>query len=761
VPEVLILGEGWFPDRPSGLTRYVRTLLEHIPPGSHAKAVVTGPASDPAANVIVAGDQAQPLATRLVRTWRAAAEAGRTADIVDIHFPLYAVLPTTVGPLRRIPTVVHFHGPWADERMTANETPAANKRVKRMLERGVYRSAVRCVVLSGAFKRLLIERYGVAPWQIDVIPPAVEAERFSPGPRDESRRVLGLPIEGDVVLAARRLVPRVGIDILLEAWADLGGGERTLVVVGDGPERHTLESRAQSLGIAGSVRFLGSVDEEHLVHCYRAADVCVVPSVALEGFGLTILESLACGVPVIASDIDGASGTLRRFDPGSLVPPADPRPLAARIRGALDASDPLPPAADCRRFAECFSTSAFSARHDDVYQRAVRRSSPRVPRVVVLDHLARLSGAEIGLLRLAPALDGVDTHVILGEDGQLVTELVSQGVSVEVLPMDEAARDVRRAQLSAGRLPVGAGLRSLGYAARVTKRLRALRPDVVHLYSMKSQVYGSVAAKTLGIPTVWHAHNRVAPEYLPGPAVRVLRAMGERLPAAMVANSESTMETLGDPARHGVISRIIPYPLPPLAPPTPRRDNGTLSVGMVGRICEWKGQHVFIEAFHRAFPDGDAKAVIVGAPMFGEEPYLESLHALVDRLGLGGRVEFTGFRQDVAAELGRLDVLVHASVIPEPFGQVVTEGMAAGLPVVAADAGGPTEILTDGVTGVLYPMGDAEALAAALERLAANPDLRARIGHEARRAAAAYGPEAIGRQFVDLYREVIERTRRS
>ena len=131
--------------------------------------------------------------------------------------------------------------------------------------------------------------------------------------------------------------------------------------------------------------------------------------------------------------------------------------------------------------------------------------------------------------------------------------------------------------------------------------------------------------------------------------------------------------------------------------------------------------------------------------------------------GSRDRVEFLGFRDDVWRELARLDVLVHASVIPEPFGQVVVEGMAAGLPVLAAAAGGPAEIIEDGVDGVHVPPGYPEALAAALRRLAADPARRRRLGDAARRSARRYAPERTAEQMRGAYRMAlaVSRARRS
>jgi glycosyltransferase involved in cell wall biosynthesis len=147
--------------------------------------------------------------------------------------------------------------------------------------------------------------------------------------------------------------------------------------------------------------------------------------------------------------------------------------------------------------------------------------------------------------------------------------------------------------------------------------------------------------------------------------------------------------------------------------------------------------------------------VVVGGALFGEEEYEASLHRDAARLGIAERVEFRGHRLDVAPEWACLDVAVHASVTPEPFGQVVVEAMTAGLPVVAAAAGGPAEVVTDGVDGILVPPGDVDLLAAALRRLAADADLRDRLGQAGRTRAAAFRPEAVAASVMELYRAVL------
>jgi glycosyltransferase involved in cell wall biosynthesis len=103
-----------------------------------------------------------------------------------------------------------------------------------------------------------------------------------------------------------------------------------------------------------------------------------------------------------------------------------------------------------------------------------------------------------------------------------------------------------------------------------------------------------------------------------------------------------------------------------------------------------------------------------------------------------------------------MDVAVHASIVPEPFGQVVVEAMAAGLPVVAVDGGGPAEIVTHELDGLLYPAGDVDVLAARLRRLAADAPLRARLGQAARRRAEEFTSDSVVERLMGVYSQITE-----
>ena len=157
-------------------------------------------------------------------------------------------------------------------------------------------------------------------------------------------------------------------------------------------------------------------------------------------------------------------------------------------------------------------------------------------------------------------------------------------------------------------------------------------------------------------------------------------------------------------------------------------------VGMVGRLEPWKGQRYFVQAIHQArcrFPD--LRALVVGPVEPHARAYYQELCGLVEELGLSQQVIFTGLRRDLPRILGALDLLVHSSTDPEPFGRVIIEGMAAGLPVIGMNAGAVPEIIEDGVSGLLAPPRDAEEMAEAICSLLANPERARMLGQEARR----------------------------
>jgi glycosyltransferase involved in cell wall biosynthesis len=189
--------------------------------------------------------------------------------------------------------------------------------------------------------------------------------------------------------------------------------------------------------------------------------------------------------------------------------------------------------------------------------------------------------------------------------------------------------------------------------------------------------------------------------------------------------------------------------LPP-APP------GTCRVGLLATFARWKGHDVFLRAVRQTTVP--FRAYVIGGPVYdtaGSQLTIEELRGRARSLGIADRVGFTGFADRPAPALRALDVVVHASTEPEPFGLVIAEGMACGRAVIVSRAGGAAEIVEDGVDALTATSGDAADLARAIDRLAGETALRQRLGAEARRAAVRrFDPAVFAAAFIDLYTRV-------
>ncbi|MCC5951530.1 MAG: glycosyltransferase family 4 protein [Acidimicrobiia bacterium] len=373
---VLVVGMSWFDERPGGLNRYLHDLTTALEgAGAEPFVVAAGQRNGPRGH---GRSVASPDPVRKLLGLRAAAQrAAAHADVIDVHFAFHGAAALTAAAVRRLPLVVHFQGPWADE----GRTEGAGRAVtlgRRSIERSVYRRAARIVTLTHAFAELVVDRYGVDPERVVVLRPGVDTARFSPGDRVAARERFGVNATAPVAVCVRRLARRMGIDVLLRCWAEVVAAvpAAQLLVVGDGAERANLERLAARLA-PDNVTFLGRVADNNLPLLYQAADLSVVPTVALEGFGLITLESLACGTPVVVTDAAGLAEVPRLLDPSSVVPTGDAAALAERVLSALNGSAPLPSPERCRTFALDYDWARVADRHIELYRSVSGTSSDR------------------------------------------------------------------------------------------------------------------------------------------------------------------------------------------------------------------------------------------------------------------------------------------------------------------------------------------------------------------------------------------------
>lgn len=394
----------------------------------------------------------------------------------------------------------------------------------------------------------------------------------------------------------------------------------------------------------------------------------------------------------------------------------------------------------------------------------------RRARVLFLDHTAMLSGGEIALLRLVRELDRqkVSPVVVLGADGPLVDAL-RPIAETHILPLSAGVAATRKGTL---------GIKSLlrfrevwsvfFYILRLVIFIRRNNIDLVHTNSLKSDIIGGAAGRLAMRPVLWHVRDRIDTDYLPKRVVSLFRMLCRIVPRYVVANSFATLRTLRLP--EGALRGSRPTSslkkrstavhdgthVDKIGLQQDRR-SGPIRIGLVGRICSWKGQHIFLRAaasVHKQYPY--AEFVIIGSALFDEQKYEQELHQLTNELAINSVVHFAGFRTDVQAAIAELDVLVHASTIGEPFGQVIIEGMAAGKPVVATNGGGVPEIVQDDDTGILVPMGNADPMADAICRLLANPTLAKEMGRRGRqRVINQFTVGHTARRVEDVYDSIL------
>jgi glycosyltransferase involved in cell wall biosynthesis len=291
--------------------------------------------------------------------WRALA-AARPAlarggvDAVVLHHPLPGTLLADAAERARVPVLALVHSPWREEYEIRGGRGLRGRllgRVRAGLERRVLTRARRVCAMSRFMAARVVAAHGLPAERVRIVPGGVDRVSFvEPTDRRAVRRRLALPETGPLLFCLRNLEPRMGIEHLLGAMPAVLARhpDAHLVIGGDGPLAVTLRERTTALGLDAAVRFAGFVAESELPHLYAAADVFVLPSEGLEGFGLVTLESLACGTPVIGTRVGATPELLEPLDPALLADAPTPDALARAILAFLSRGDRASLAARCR-----------------------------------------------------------------------------------------------------------------------------------------------------------------------------------------------------------------------------------------------------------------------------------------------------------------------------------------------------------------------------------------------------------------------------
>ena len=397
------------------------------------------------------------------------------------------------------------------------------------------------------------------------------------------------------------------------------------------------------------------------------------------------------------------------------------------------------------------------------------RSDPSKRRILFVEHNVdgTVGGSHCCLLDICRTLDRsrFQPVALFFQENSLLDDFRSAGAEVVVgcpttrLANLSAAASARRSRLLSTLQSVTNAVLML--IIRPVQWLRFLRRHAVDIVHLNNSFNGNhdlmIAAWALRLPCIAHQRG------VPGVTGRSEIWFGRRL-ARIVAISTFIRDDL--------LQRGLPHEKITLVHDgiDPSRTSvrgsqtdiasqlgigpGRKVVGMVGNVKRWKGQHVFLSAMAmvaKRYPD--VCGLVVGATP--DPAYLAELKESILRLGLESNVFFAGYQRHSVDFMSLMDVVVHASVDPEPFGIVITEAMALGKPVIASDMGGPRDIVEPGVTGFLTPANDAEALSHKILALLDDPVKARKLGTAGSRRflehfTAARNVDCLQRLYMEL-----------
>jgi glycosyltransferase involved in cell wall biosynthesis len=406
-------------------------------------------------------------------------------------------------------------------------------------------------------------------------------------------------------------------------------------------------------------------------------------------------------------------------------------------------------------------------------------------KIVYLSPSAQLGGAERMLLDVLASIRATEPewslHLIVSEEGPLALRAEALGVQTTTLPFPPALARVGDSGAGwttgkrAGHIALlfkllWAAPATLAYLKRLRRVIGALKADVLHTNGFKMHLLG-VWAKPLGVPLIWHIHDYLSMRPL---MARLLRRYSQRC-AVAIANSKSVAADLQKMCGSGLrietvyngidVERFSPVgpkldldALAGLAPAPPE----TVRVGIIATLARWKGHQTFLRALSLLPPHLPIRAYVMSGALYqtsGSQYSLEELKNLAEQLNLRNRVGFTGFLAEPAEAMRALDIIVHASTQPEPFGLVIAEGMACGRAVIISEAGGAAELFDAEVNALGHPPGDAARLAERITLLTTDRDLRERLGTAGRATAEhRFDRARLATELLPIYKAVVAAT---
>jgi glycosyltransferase involved in cell wall biosynthesis len=354
--KVLQIGASWFSYQFSGLERYYAELVTRLPAlGAEVVGVIYELKDAPNVNglkLVSFGSQKKSVARQFLDQRRILKGCLWDGPDLIVSHCTPSLFPS-LNQLGSRPLVCHVHGPRYMERIVEGANPLS-VRLSKYIEQRVYARSDRFITLSQYMKRMLVDSYGIQEARISVIPGGVSVDQFKQSiSRQEARSRLILPLDRPIILTVRRLERRMGLHNLIEAMREVVKfqPEVLLLIAGKGSLRNELDQDIGSKNLSQNVRMMGTVTDQMLPLLYRAADFSIVPSTDYEGFGLTLIESLASGTPVLGTPVGAIPEVLRPLSESLLLEGASAQLLVEGIRDVLFRKRILPSMESCEEYA--------------------------------------------------------------------------------------------------------------------------------------------------------------------------------------------------------------------------------------------------------------------------------------------------------------------------------------------------------------------------------------------------------------------------
>jgi glycosyltransferase involved in cell wall biosynthesis len=397
-------------------------------------------------------------------------------------------------------------------------------------------------------------------------------------------------------------------------------------------------------------------------------------------------------------------------------------------------------------------------------------------RIAFLNPSGQMGGAEHCLIDalavLRQARPTWELAVVLGEEGPLAACAREHGAEVHLLPFPaEVARLGDSGQSGAASLVSRMAFTApsaVRYRYQLRTLLQAINPNIIHTNGFKMHVLGALA-KTPGAALVWHIHDYISSRAM---MARLMRRLAPRADT-IITNSRHVAEDTRKVV--GTVANIVPMlnvvDLDEFAPQGPALNldalsglspapPGTVRVGLLATLAWWKGHRLFLEGLAGVDRNLPVRGYYIGGALYKTQSQesLHELHRTAIELGVADRVGFTGVVSEPAAAMRALDIVVHTSTEPEPFGRVIVEAMACGRPVITTALGGAAEIVSLGDMAVTIDARNPASLSSAITKLAADPAFRARLGSNGLSTARRhFGRERLARELPAVYEETLSR----